>query len=134
MSGRRCSCQTSSGGFSDPSRSGVSEMDYFSTRVIFTGGLAKQGSVLSRMIAEGDRAARSWSLGITNHLCLRRCHIRERRLGGRIRSATLLLISPLTNNEYLLSFSRLISVGFWGRNRGSCLHRICFRQRCRIYR
>ena len=30
----------------------ISEMDYFSTRVIFTGGLAKQGSVLSKMIAE----------------------------------------------------------------------------------
>jgi len=30
----------------------ISEMDYFSTRVIFTGGLAKQGSVLAKMIAE----------------------------------------------------------------------------------
>ena len=30
----------------------ISEMDYFSDKVIFTGGLAKRGSVLSKMIAE----------------------------------------------------------------------------------
>jgi predicted CoA-substrate-specific enzyme activase len=30
----------------------ISEMDYFSDKVIFTGGLAKKGSVLSKMIAE----------------------------------------------------------------------------------
>jgi predicted CoA-substrate-specific enzyme activase len=30
----------------------ISEIDYFSERIVFTGGLAKKGSVLSKMIAE----------------------------------------------------------------------------------